>query len=517
MDSLTDLLLRKPISDAWLTGLLFSAFVLHLMFVLFTLGTGILSVYYLLLSWRRGGLEERRWHREIIHTFMAHKSIAVVLGIGPLLLMQVGFTVPFFTAVTMLAPYWLGVILLLVTAFLLLDLLGDYRGERRVVGLALGVIGLTCLLAIPGVFVAVLSVTENPDKWLPMTMRGYRMPPELSIHWLFRYLHILGAAVVFGAAFHYFASKADDSEKKQSLLRWIVGGLLFQVLLGVMLYTSVPRGLSLGSNLALFVGILAAMSLLWHIYDRRTVEVRVGPGLLGVLLISMLLARQFHQYSAIVPLQRKIEKAERAYQSRLKPFGPDALAKYKSDLRTVYDNGDTIYAGSCTFCHGDKGDGKGSEAHNLSIPPENLTAVRTNRRYLQGILLHGIDGSAMPYFSIFTTDKLDSLMRTLDKRFGVLRAPEPFTRPVSKEARTKAAEIYSTTCAVCHGKSGRITLMGKGLAPQPPDLTQYTPTFERSFDVITNGYPGTSMPAYRDLPPDVRWGLVGIVRGLFQD
>ncbi len=218
-----------------------------------------------------------------------------------------------------------------------------------------------------------------------------------------------------------------------------------------------------------------------------------------------------------MPLQRKIEKSERAYQTRLKPFSPDALARYKSDLRTVYDNGDTIYAGSCAFCHGDKGDGKGAEAHNLSIPPENLTAVRTNRSYLQGILLHGVDGSAMPYFSLFTTDKLDSLMSTLDKRFGVLQAPEPFARPVPEKARKQAAEVYATTCALCHGKSGRITVMGKGLAPMPPDLTQYTLTSERSFDVITNGHPGTSMPAYPDLPPEVRWGLVGIVRGLFKE
>jgi hypothetical protein len=33
----------------------------------------------------------------------------------------------------------------------------------------------------------------------------------------------------------------------------------------------------------------------------------------------------------------------------------------------------------------------------------------------------------------------------------------------------------------------------------------------RAFDVITNGYPGTMMAAFKDLPEDVRWGLVQAV------
>jgi hypothetical protein len=39
-------------------------------------------------------------------------------------------------------------------------------------------------------------------------------------------------------------------------------------------------------------------------------------------------------------------------------------------------------------------------------------------------------------------------------------------------------------------------------------------TPQRAFDVITSGYPGTMMPAFQDLPEDVRWGLVEVVLGL---
>src|SRR5665648_150451 len=99
MNSLFDILLPKPLPDAWLQGLLFAAFTMHLLFVLFTLGTAILAVYFFIHFRWSGKPVELELDRRILRSFMAHKSLAVVLGIGPLLLIQVGFPVTFFTAV----------------------------------------------------------------------------------------------------------------------------------------------------------------------------------------------------------------------------------------------------------------------------------------------------------------------------------------------------------------------------------------------------------------------------------
>src|ERR1035437_1986692 len=99
MNSLHDILLKKPLPDEWLLSLLFTTFTLHIIFVLLTLGTAIIALYYFAHSWWSGKLNEARWDKEILRTFLAHKSLAVVLGVGPLLLIQIGSTVPFFTGV----------------------------------------------------------------------------------------------------------------------------------------------------------------------------------------------------------------------------------------------------------------------------------------------------------------------------------------------------------------------------------------------------------------------------------
>ena len=52
---------------------------------------------------------------------------------------------------------------------------------------------------------------------------------------------------------------------------------------------------------------------------------------------------------------------------------------------------------------------------------------------------------------------------------------------------------------------------GRGLKPPPPDLSRFSLTPEITFDIITNGYTGTVMQPFRNLPEAVRWGLVAKV------
>jgi len=110
MSDLTDLLLKKPLTDEVLRGLLFGTFALHLLFVLLTIGTAVISFFHFVHALWRGKMKEPRWDREILKTFFGLKSLAAVLGVAPLLLMQVGFPVPFFTAVNLFAPFWMLII-----------------------------------------------------------------------------------------------------------------------------------------------------------------------------------------------------------------------------------------------------------------------------------------------------------------------------------------------------------------------------------------------------------------------
>lgn len=516
MNRLSDLLIGKPIPETLLRGLLFTSFTLHMLFVLLTLGTAILALYYFIDSQYGGRVKELRFDKRILKTFMAHKSLAVVLGLAPLLLIQVGSTIPFFTAVNLFAPYWMLLIVFLIIAFLCFDVLGHKIYVHRHIHLAFGVLALAFLLIVPGIFAAILTAFENPDRWQAIMNDGYRSTGALAVHWLFRYLHVLGAAVVFGSGFHYFFTAEDDTERK-SLQKWFVAGILLQFVLGIMLYGSLPEQPGYITTVFFLVGIVAAAILLWVVFSVVSkdlpLNIKMVLPVLMLLLVSMLLTRQFLQDRTILPLQKRLEANAIAYENELKPFERQTLDAYGASLKVVYDNGETIYSRSCGFCHGEKGDGTGAEAKGLAIPPEDISAIRTTRRHLHTILAKGVSGSAMPYFTVFDRYKLDSLIDCLDKKYHVLSLPEPLPVKISDAIFQQAGKIYDETCSLCHGRDGRGSALSKGFQPPPPDFTVYSLSHKKAFEVVTNGYPGTAMSPFGSLTEDVRWGLVKIING----
>jgi mono/diheme cytochrome c family protein len=268
-------------------------------------------------------------------------------------------------------------------------------------------------------------------------------------------------------------------------------------------------------TISLFAGIVAAAILLWVVFSVVSkdlpLNIKMVLPVLMLIFVSMLLTRQFLQDRTLLPLQKQLEANVIAYENELRPFERQTLDAYGASLKVVYDSGETIYAKSCAFCHGTNGDGKGMEAKGLSIPPEDISAIRTTRQHLYNILKDGIAGSAMPYFTFFDRDKLSSLMDYMDRRYHVLSPPKAVPVSISTPAMEQANSIYSQTCAGCHEMDGRGSKLSQGLKPQPPDFTLYSLSPKRSFDVISNGYPGTMMPPFGSLPEEVRWGLVKIV------
>jgi mono/diheme cytochrome c family protein len=94
------------------------------------------------------------------------------------------------------------------------------------------------------------------------------------------------------------------------------------------------------------------------------------------------------------------------------------------------------------------------------------------------------------------------------------------TNPVPGDERSlrSGAALYAQDCAVCHGTTGH----GDGpeaasLNPKPFDLTVHAglhPDYQL-FDWITNGIPGTAMPAWKgQLDDQQRWDLVNYLRTL---
>jgi mono/diheme cytochrome c family protein len=94
--------------------------------------------------------------------------------------------------------------------------------------------------------------------------------------------------------------------------------------------------------------------------------------------------------------------------------------------------------------------------------------------------------------------------------------------PVLPDAKSIAAgqALFSANCAPCHGASGKGDgPLGLTLNPRPADLTFHAipgvHTDAQLFDWITNGFPGSRMPAWKNIISDTdRWNLVNFIRTL---
>lgn len=510
MTQWNDLFLRMPLPESWQNGLLFVSFGLHLLFVLLMLGTALLGLLFFLQKCLTGEGGAQLWNKQIVHTHLGLKSLAVVLGVAPLLIVQVRYSHAFFTATGLFSYAWLAVIPLLIVAFLLIDAFGHKIEVNTWLAFICGVLGVGALLTVPAVFTGALALMERQALWPAFAAGGFSPDGAFAAHWLLRYLHILGAALVFGAAFHLFFSTRKHPEKAPRLRNWLFGATLAQVVIGLPLVFSVAADLNWSILWAVTVGAAAAMLALWALRPAAAPSSAIGPRsllvLLPVIFVAMLVARQFLQDRVLAPGHAQAIAVREARSKALAPFRQQALAAFTVKLETVYDNGETIYDGACQPCHGTAGHGDGPVAGRLLVPAADLAAIRADREYIYGILKDGTPGSAMPYFRLYDKEKLDKVLDTLSTRFSMFAAaPKPAHEP-DLEAQT----VWEETCSVCHGTDGAPTPFGRTLRPEPPDLRRFSLTPERALTIITEGYPGTVMQPYRALPEEVRRDLVAI-------
>jgi mono/diheme cytochrome c family protein len=106
-----------------------------------------------------------------------------------------------------------------------------------------------------------------------------------------------------------------------------------------------------------------------------------------------------------------------------------------------------------------------------------------------------------------------------EQRVGVPLDVANVRNPLTPDERSLMAgkATYTTRCAVCHGAGGR----GDGpasatLDPPPADLRVHMAAGHSDgqlFYWVSNGFPGTAMPAWRDqLSEDERWEAINYIR-----
>ena len=179
-------------------------FILHILFINFTISLAAGSVGLELA----GIVRKNRMFDQMaqICSFHAsvHKSIAVVLGVGPLLIVSVIYTQYFYASTILIGKAWLSLIILLIVAFLLLyayKFTWDKWQTKKALHVAIGLLATAILLFVPLIFIVNVTSMLYPDKWGQANgfFESLFYYPQI---WS-RYLHFMLASLATGGFYLY--------------------------------------------------------------------------------------------------------------------------------------------------------------------------------------------------------------------------------------------------------------------------------------------------------------------------
>lgn len=324
-----DIPLPLPTTEPVLVVVLVVLFLLHIVFVNLMVGGSILSVYY-----EAKGLRNRRYDalaHAIAVTITANKSIAVVLGVGPLLAINTLYTVYFYTANALTGAFWIAIVPLVIVAFVL-TYIHKYLWERmegaKRLHLAVGAAACALFLFIPLIFLTNVNLMLFPAKW--GTVEGFLSALVLP-NVLPRYLHFLLACPAMTGLFlvWLFRRRAEEEiaglgftrgELVRTGYRWALWPTLAQFAVGPLALLTLPavEGPLQSTHVVFGLSILAALAMV-HLMVRevRRPDDTIGRRFVPVCLLMALVVGTMgvgrHLYrEAAVSAHRELVRAKTA-------------------------------------------------------------------------------------------------------------------------------------------------------------------------------------------------------------
>jgi cytochrome c len=233
-------------------------------------------------------------------TVTVHKSLAVVLGVGPLLLVSVAYTEPFYTSSLLIAPFWLSVLWLVTLAFGLLYAykygFGGWGDARPRWHAASGLAGAAVLLCVPLIY---LTNTQLMLDASAMARRPGFFDALLHVgNVLPRYLHFLLASLAIAGLWvmGWWGRAASGTPVEELARLRIFGGRVAigttaaQFVVGPLVLLTLPRGaLTWPAVTVLALGVLAGLGAIFSLLDtlRGAARLRTAVALLAVTIACM--------------------------------------------------------------------------------------------------------------------------------------------------------------------------------------------------------------------------------------
>ena len=362
-----DIPLPLPADTDLLQLLLIGAFIAHIFFVNLMVGGSLLVLGFQIRGLREPDFD--RLARELAVTVTVNKSLAVVLGVAPLLLINVLYTIHFYTANALTGTAWILLIPAIAAAFLLLylhkftwDRLANHRPLHiAVLGVAVGL-----FLVIPLVFLANVNLMLFPERWTEV--RGFL--GALTLPNVFpRYLHFLCASLIVTSLFGvwYFgrpgfrAEQAFDRLTKPALRRIFyslaLAVSLAQFVVGpLVLFTLPSRGLDVSVVAMILLGAGVSLPAVWMMWRELSVREPHGkrlPFIAAYLLLTVLcMATGRHMYREVALAEHRAEMQE-ATSRWLDDSAQAAYDRSAGRERAAagVSEGQHLFQTSCAGCH----------------------------------------------------------------------------------------------------------------------------------------------------------------------
>ncbi|MEK3916240.1 cytochrome ubiquinol oxidase subunit I [Paenibacillus sp. FSL H7-0331] len=254
-------------------------FILHIIFVNIMVAGTVSAVFNEVKGILRKNIVYDKLASKLATQISIFKSLAVVLGVAPLLIISTIYTQFFYPSTILIGKMWLALIPLLIIAFLSLyvyKFTWERWRNRKKLHLAFGLLGMIILLFVPLLFITNVASMLQPELW--SQSRGFWSSLfTIPTIWQ-RYLHFIAASfAVMGMFMYGWGSRKLAKDHNPVWFEYALYGkkmaalfTMLQLAAGPLLLLSMDkhvRSMFLGGSLfhtcLLLLAILLAMVLCW--------------------------------------------------------------------------------------------------------------------------------------------------------------------------------------------------------------------------------------------------------------
>lgn len=368
-----DIPLDLPLPEWLLVTLLIVSFLFHIIFINLMVGGSIVTLWAQIK-----GLKNKEYDtfaHEIAKTITVNKSLAVVLGVAPLLSINTLYTIYFYSANALTGFAWIMIIPLVTIAFLLTYLhkytWSTFENNRK---LHIGIMALavTIFLFIPLIFLTNVNLMMFPEKW--GTVQGFLS--ALMLPNVFpRYFEFLGACIAVTGIFivWYNNRKAYPIEEiYTSFTRYSIKklgysiatiGLSLQILFGIIVLFTLPsKGISYSViGVMVMAGTLLAVAL-WFSYQaivgkENKIDLHFKKIALSIFAFMLFYggSRQMYRHNSLEKHQELVAAQTKEFQklskeARENPVEETVELEIDPSLGEVA-KGAAIFNQNCAACH----------------------------------------------------------------------------------------------------------------------------------------------------------------------